>query len=433
MTRTSDKNLQNISRSDSTPSLPTATFYFSGKACHLKRPGLKIRITGLRPDIRIEADVGKRILSLSIPSPAEIEHLQFRKGTVDVKLPGLSLSADTTQFSDMRLFPMCNGDLQIVIPIPQTKRITKPRAHRVPLQASKTHLEEAEVGGGAVIISGRGEPNTASQAIQKSDNPTGNKTDTSIDDSGDLPSSAFAERASKTLISPDEIKATKEMDINEVYELLKLRLGELPDGCSARVGDYPNDPLTALFIERIRLYALAVAKVTIKGNDKKSDILEDAVQDATIQVLKNLHTFQGNSQFSTWTYRVVFNACIAAARQSQRKVKTMRQSDFGGKDEGFVFEKVISEHRRENNNHHWTHPEGTEAKEAKNILQKAISSLTPNHRAIIQLAMDGLQYEAIAGRLQIELNTVRSRLNRAKLSLKKALESFGATSIEDVM
>ena len=59
---------------------------------------------------------------------------------------------------------MCNGDLQIVIPIPQTKRTTKPRAHSVPLQASNTHLEEAEVGGGAVILSGRGEPSTASQA-----------------------------------------------------------------------------------------------------------------------------------------------------------------------------------------------------------------------------------------------------------------------------
>jgi hypothetical protein len=46
MVKINDQNLHNISGSDSALSVPTANFYFSGKACHLERPGLKIAPAG---------------------------------------------------------------------------------------------------------------------------------------------------------------------------------------------------------------------------------------------------------------------------------------------------------------------------------------------------------------------------------------------------
>ena len=44
---------------------------------------------------------------------------------------------------------------------------------------------------------------------------------------------------------------------------------------------------------------------------------EDVVQDAFIQAYVKLHTFQGNSAYYTWLYRIAFNTAISHQRRTQ--------------------------------------------------------------------------------------------------------------------
>ncbi len=163
----------------------------------------------LRPDIRIEADVRERTLSLTIPRPAEIERLQFKKGSVEVKLAGLTFTADTAQFCGLRFCPMLNGDLQIIIPIPHvTKQPTKPPTRTAPLQDSNTPQDETQGGGDALVILRRKKLETVPQAIRrmnKCDNSSSSKTDASIEVSGDRPSPTLPARSAKNVISSDKL------------------------------------------------------------------------------------------------------------------------------------------------------------------------------------------------------------------------------------
>ena len=60
------------------------------------------------------------------------------------------------------------------------------------------------------------------------------------------------------------------------------------------------------------------------------------------------------------------------------------------------------------------------------LVHQALAILSEDHRSILVLReMEDLAYEEIAEVLQISIGTVRSRLNRARFSLKQQLENLG--------
>src|SRR3990172_6643086 len=71
-------------------------------------------------------------------------------------------------------------------------------------------------------------------------------------------------------------------------------------------------------------------------------------------------------------------------------------------------------------------PGGTlEAGEIQAALHRAIAELDEERRIVVVLRdLHGLAYEEIAAALELPLNTVRSRLHRARMELKERLERF---------
>jgi RNA polymerase sigma-70 factor, ECF subfamily len=53
---------------------------------------------------------------------------------------------------------------------------------------------------------------------------------------------------------------------------------------------------------------------------------EDVTQDVLLQVVRNLHTFRGESAFPTWLHRVTVNAVLLHRRRARRLVKTVPES-----------------------------------------------------------------------------------------------------------
>jgi RNA polymerase sigma-70 factor (ECF subfamily) len=153
-----------------------------------------------------------------------------------------------------------------------------------------------------------------------------------------------------------------------------------------------------------RLYT---AMISVVGN---ADEAEDVVQEAFIQAYLKLDTFQQNSRFFTWLYRIAFNFALAKRRKKKGNVSLDESRESVGMDPEFEGDAPDVRMSR---------------CEDVALVHRALAMLTDDHRSILVLReMEDMAYEEIADVLTISIGTVRSRLNRARLALKSQLEKF---------
>lgn len=135
---------------------------------------------------------------------------------------------------------------------------------------------------------------------------------------------------------------------------------------------------------------------------------EDVVQDTFLQALRKLDTFQGNSQFYTWLFRIARNTAISKLRRKKPTVSldstaSQQRLDFPDDDGPSPSTQM-------------------ERRERQTGLMRAMDQLSSEHRAILILReMEEQSYETISEILDLPVGTVRSRLHRARLQLKELL------------
>ena len=146
------------------------------------------------------------------------------------------------------------------------------------------------------------------------------------------------------------------------------------------------------------------------------DETEDVVQESFVQAYLKLDTFQGNSQFFTWLYRI---ACNIALSRGRRKRPLMSL------DQGRELTGIDPVDRCE--------PPDEPLLRAEQIalVHRGLDMLSIEHRAILVLReMQDTSYEDIAEILEINIGTVRSRLSRARNQLKQHLEALDSQQTE---
>lgn len=135
---------------------------------------------------------------------------------------------------------------------------------------------------------------------------------------------------------------------------------------------------------------------------------EAAADDVTQQIFVKLFTrigqFRGDSEFTTWLYRLVINSCLDERRRQRR---------FLPAEEFAPMSKASNRKSPETR---------YERREIAGSVRAAIGGLKPKMRLPILLKyIEGLSYEEIAGVLGCSKGTVASRLNRAHKALAKRL------------
>ncbi len=138
----------------------------------------------------------------------------------------------------------------------------------------------------------------------------------------------------------------------------------------------------------------------------------DAAQEIFIKIYKNISSFEGKAQFSTWLFRISSNVCkdILRKRQIQPVHASINSSDF-------EYENKDIEDTR------YT-PEGAlEKSERQRTVHKALSEIKKEYREIIIYCdIEENSYEETAKILDCPVGTVKSRLSRARIALKKQLD-----------
>lgn len=138
---------------------------------------------------------------------------------------------------------------------------------------------------------------------------------------------------------------------------------------------------------------------------------EEAVQEAFVRAFARLNSFHRDAKFSTWLYRIAFNAAMTGRRKHRPGLSLDEKLENAG------FEPV--DVRSEGSDQSLLRNEDIE------LVHKALDSLSDNHRAILVLReLDDLAYEEIADVLGISIGTVRSRISRARGHLREAVESL---------
>lgn len=154
-----------------------------------------------------------------------------------------------------------------------------------------------------------------------------------------------------------------------------------------------------------RVFALALRS---SGNEHDA---RDIVQEVFLRVYRSLHSFRGDSGFSTWIYRITMNICVDFARRGASGPQTDPMEGEGQKSHSLPDSDVSHQ------------PEAAaEAAELRDEIRAALSELSEEHRAIVLLRdVSGLTYDEIARALQLTEGTVKSRLARARKSLREIL------------
>ena len=178
------------------------------------------------------------------------------------------------------------------------------------------------------------------------------------------------------------VQRAKERDLID-----RVKAGD-GDAYMELVGDY-----------RIRLYRKASS---LLGDPEDA---EDVLQDALMTAYKALPRFRGESGIYTWLYRIVVNKC----RDFQRSRKS------GKPDSLEIYEPILSDDRISVEKKH-------ELSDDAGYLIEKIKGLDVKYRQILLYRYyDDLSYEEIAGLIEVNIGTVKSRLFKARELLKRSI------------
>ena len=154
----------------------------------------------------------------------------------------------------------------------------------------------------------------------------------------------------------------------------------------------------------------------------------DALQEALIIAYRRLNTYRGGS-FRAWLMRITTNQCYDELRRVRRRpsVSVEAMGEETGDDPAI--------------------PDGSDTpeevavqRELQRAIQQCISSLNADQRVVLVLCdIDGMDYQAIAETVGAQIGTVKSRLSRARASVRDCLQgvrellppAFRLTSNED--
>lgn len=170
----------------------------------------------------------------------------------------------------------------------------------------------------------------------------------------------------------------------------------------SRAGDVEAfDQLVGAYQDRIYQAAFRIT-----GNREDA---WDAAQDAFIRGYQGLRAFRGEAGFGTWLYRIAVNAALDIVRRRGRAAHDLDPL--------------------------WAAPDDTAGEALRHDVQarvhQAIAGLPPEARAIVVLRdLQGLSYGEIAQVLRVPLGTVRSRLARARESLRVRLTDLAPAAEE---
>jgi RNA polymerase sigma-70 factor (ECF subfamily) len=145
---------------------------------------------------------------------------------------------------------------------------------------------------------------------------------------------------------------------------------------------------------------------------------EDLASEVFSKAWKSFHQFERGTNMRAWLYRILTNSYINDYRKKVRHGSPVDIDQYETQDEFYIYNKLARGTSSEDEDP----AKAVLAKFAEQDIVSAMEKLPEGYRETVILSdLQGLSYEDIAKALDIPIGTVRSRLNRGRRHLQKAL------------
>ena len=166
-------------------------------------------------------------------------------------------------------------------------------------------------------------------------------------------------------------------------------------------------------INRHKDYAFTVAYRILNNREDA----EEVAQDAFMQVFGSLSSFNADSKFTTWFYRIVFNAALMQKRKN--KVESV---DIQNSSEAFLVK------------HSSDSAEDLQKNERKMAIQKALRNLSADDTAMITLFyLKELSLEEIAEITKVSAETAKVKIHRARKRLSEEMKKLLKDEVKSLL
>ncbi len=179
---------------------------------------------------------------------------------------------------------------------------------------------------------------------------------------------------------------------------------------------YPTseERLEEQFSEMVEAYSGMAYNIALRMLRNTADA-EDAVQEAFISAYRAFPKFKGQSKVSTWLHRIVVNACLMKIRKEQVRSKYLTNTGYD--------DSVIPNWRDADSPNE---PERAALNsELRVVLDEGLDRLSPELRAAVVLRdVQGFTTEEAATALDLTVASLKARLHRGRVLLRKYLDGY---------
>ena len=190
------------------------------------------------------------------------------------------------------------------------------------------------------------------------------------------------------------------------------------------VSDLGVAPSDEEVVARVRAGELALYEILMRRHNQKlyravrailrdESEVEDVVQEAYCSAYRHLADFEGRARFSTWLVRIAVNGALDRRRRRARVVAldSAAEDHLAGRDGPSIGRIERSDPERE-----------SARRELSRLLERAIDELPELFRMVYVLRdVEGMSTQETAESLGLEVNTVKTRLHRARALLRDRL------------
>jgi RNA polymerase sigma-70 factor (ECF subfamily) len=171
--------------------------------------------------------------------------------------------------------------------------------------------------------------------------------------------------------------------------------------------------------ELARMYGPKIYQLAYRYLHSREDA-EEVTQDVLFKVHRKVGEFRGDAALSSWIYRITFNAAMSRLRTA--RYQRSQESDRSSATDG---ERVTPQAPREPADWADLPDEQVFRSQLRRRVVGAILALPAIYRAPVMLRdIQGMSTEEASAMLKVKDQTLKSRLHRGRLILRKQLAEF---------